>query len=253
MKIRQTFLLCLLSLLVNPVSGKGIDSVRTLLRQKSYSALQSYLDRVVSGSKNISVHHELSRQIVGDYSEMWIRYEESVPDKEPNVSTIHPFNMFLLLHDDSIIYCRMENNLYVNLPKTELDFSDHHAIQGLKNSYYDVYMTSIDVADLFNNSIVYGSHCGWGGTDPPYRIQLDRLVRNKDIKTLDEWLCSPVAEIQVYAIDGFHQLHKSGYKLNITQLRLISLIKKKKGMINTCSGCMHWSQTISEETKTFVF
>jgi hypothetical protein len=80
-------------------------------------------------------------------------------------------------------------------------------------------------------------------------MKLIECVETNDIAMLNEWLRSPVAEIQVYAIDGFSQLRKQGYKLSEEQRRLIKFIKKKKGNINTCSGCLFSSKTISSVTR----
>lgn len=235
------------------IFGQKIDSVKTLINQKSYKQLDIFLTKISSANNRIRYNENVNRQIISSFSEISIDLEESFPGKEQNVYDVYPYNIYLLTSGDRIIFCKMENHRTSFKTIIEIKFSDTDSIKALQKIYAETFNRTISIDDFFNDDIVYGSGCGIVGIDPDYRQKLDKIVKSKNTKELDKWLCSPITEIQVYAVDGLFQLNQKGYKLTAKELDLVEIIKNKRGTIRTCSGCIYSTQTISETTNDFKF
>lgn len=83
---------------------------------------------------------------------------------------------------------------------------------------------------------VYGEECGIGSESPMLRIELKKILEDKNVQELEKWLSSDIAEKRVYAVDGFYSLLKKGFTPNYLQLRLINKIKKEEGKVRHCAG-----------------
>ena len=233
--------------------GQKIDSVKALLNKKSFHALDSYLKRIDSTNRRISYYQEVNRQIINSYTEIVIEFEESFPCKEENVYNVYPYKIKLLTSGDKIIYCRMENHSISIFTTIEASYTLRDSIKQLQRFYQTIYKRNISISDFFSDKIVYGYACGFVGTNPKFRVKLDKLVSLKNTKELHKWLTSPITELQVYAIDGFSQLKKAGLCLTPDELELIKLVKSKEGNLRTCWGCIYGTNTIKEMTKGSLF
>jgi len=246
-------LIYILTLCYCIVHGQQFGQVKKLLSQGDFVIADKYMSKICKKNDDISYNQRVNRQIVGDYSEILIYFEESFPAKEENVYDVFPYLISVLTHSNKIIYCKVLNNNNSNNIVVEYDYTDTSQVNALKSLYSKMYGLKISIDDFFKSNVVYGSACGYGGQDPDMRVQLNELVHTKDIKGLDKWLSSPITEIQIYAVDGFHQLVTKGYKLSPREQELIQVIKTKKGTVRTCSGCMHMTENISQLTEDFRF
>lgn len=113
-------------------------------------------------------------------------------------------------------------------------------------TYLYTYRIDLHFEELFEEEIVYGTRCGFAGSEPRYREKVNQLIASQDTFTLIQWLKSATVEIQLYAIDGILTLKKQDVYFEPWVLQLIETIGKKQGTAYTCSGCNHWNQPISE-------
>jgi len=117
-------------------------------------------------------------------------------------------------------------------------------IDSLNTSYLAIYKTPLNWTQLFDYKNVYGFRCSIDGQEPDMRLELEMLLAKNDYKELNNWLVSPNAERQVYAIEGYYQLKRKGYKLTSDQKRIINAVKGKNGEVKVCRGCIYSSDRI---------
>jgi hypothetical protein len=197
---------------------------------------------------------ELQREIINDFFEQIIVFKKDVQDPENSaIHTIYTHKIKLIKKKEGdVAYYKVIKlkNIKSNgewVP-TEIVLKEdsNSAFQQIKTDFKKVYSQPLNFEELFVTDIVYGSHCGFAGMEPEYRIKMNALVESKDTKTLIRWLNSTTVEIQLYAIDGILSLKASGKEFDQKVLDLIELIEKKEGTAYTCSGCIHWNQPINE-------
>jgi hypothetical protein len=76
--------------------------------------------------------------------------------------------------------------------------------------------------------------------------QLNVLLQDGNVDLIRQWLRSPNAEKQLYALRGYRILVIQGYNLTDEEKRIISIVEQKKGRVSTCSGCMYMNQTFQD-------
>jgi hypothetical protein len=209
----------------------------------------------------LNAHCEYSRDITSKFQEALFYIENSVPIKgSHSMFTVYTYRVALITDGKTILYYNFSERKnkqidgdWVPYLTTIKEYSSTRKMLELKADFKKVYSTDFNEDELFAEGIVYGEGCGFVGQDPEERIKLNNFVTNIDTANLISWLCSTNTEKQVYAVDGFYQLKKKGLKLTDYEIRLLNYIKKKKGDIQTCSGCIYSNETITEMTKDFVF
>lgn len=259
MKVLLTIIVFVLTLQAN---GQPLKEIKQLLASRNFTLFEAYIDTAsekytrVNPKSNVRAIWELKRDLTEIFQECVVDIDESFPSEgEPNIRTVQRYRINVLATSKEIIYydfAEKESNgpgwddFTLNITdsfRNEILFTD------LKRDFIQTYGDSISQQELFNNSNVYGSACSIIGQKPEMREQNDAIVANKDIQLLTKWLKSANTERQVYGIDGLYQLKKKGYKLTEEQLRLINIIKNKKGSLNTCHGCIYSSDKISNIVK----
>jgi hypothetical protein len=240
----------------NIVSGNPIDSIQQLLKVKNYSSLDTYIYKICQGNNRRSSNKPIDRELISNYFETVIRYTESKPTGEPNVSSVYPYYITLVRHNDNIIFYKLIDEHYVNQPCIMVKDKSEPSYTNFKTLYKQIFGRSLVESLLFlyeDNTFVYGSHCSSVGMDPLYRQKLNKAIKYNDTITLRYWVSSTVTEIQVYGVEGFYKLTQKGINPSKSDLKKINAIKRKKGNINFCSGCTYFKVTIHEATKDFIF
>ncbi len=196
----------------------------------------------------------VNREIVDGYFEQVFELTKSVkhPEKE-GTSTLYFNKVKLVSKDTSIIYFQIteqqavkEDGRWVPFDQYLAHDADLQEFDKLKITYIYTYRIDLDMEALFEREIVYGTRCGYAGSEPLYRQKVNQLISTQDLQALIQWLKSPQVEIQLYAIDGILTLKEQGVYVEPWVLGLIETIGKKQGTAYTCSGCNHWNQPISE-------
>ena len=259
MKVLLSITVLLLTL---QASGQSLKEIKQLLAAKDFIAFKTYIDTAskkytrVNPNSKVRAIWELKRDLTATFQECVIDADESFPSEdEPNISTVRRYRINVLATSKEIIYydfAEKESNsaswddFTLNITDS---FRNDILLADLKKNFFNTYNNSINQQELFNNSNVYGSACSIVGQKPKMREENDVIVENKNIQLLTKWLKSTNTERQVYGIDGLYQLKKKGYKLTAEQLRLINIIKNKKGSLNICRGCIYSTDKISNIVK----
>ncbi len=104
---------------------------------------------------------------------------------------------------------------------------------------------SMDTTQLFRDGIVFGYQCGVGGAVPDERFVTDSLLKYRNRVGLLSWLQATNTEKQLYGYDAFVQLKRSGLRLNDEERKLMRMISRKRGSVNTCAWCSFGAEEIS--------
>jgi hypothetical protein len=247
MKVSTLFIVLFLA---TQVAGEPLPKIKQLLNNKDFSSLKIYIDN--PERSNVNFHWQALRTIVGDYQEGIIRIEENVPSNDGTGGSLYNnYKVYLLADRNKIFYYKLIKTVYKNngseqSEKNEqtIDSSnDQKEYVSFENSFRKTYGVSLNHLDLFLTSIVYGSQCGIVGIDPEYMKQLNLLLQNNDIETIRHWLKSANAEKQLYALKGYRILVNQGYNMTEDEKKIISIVKRKKGTVLTCSGCLYMDET----------
>ncbi|HSC40055.1 MAG TPA: hypothetical protein VLD19_19360, partial [Chitinophagaceae bacterium] len=123
---------------------------------------------------------------------------------------------------------------------------DKRKYTGFETTFRQVYRDTLNHRELFLTSIVYGISCGAGGAVPEYMQLLEGLLRKNDVAAIRQWLKSPNAEKQLYAVYGYRALRRRGYIPTQEENRLFAIIQQKQGSVSSCSGCTSSGKTFQE-------
>ncbi|MFT5819353.1 MAG: hypothetical protein ACI8ZM_000576 [Crocinitomix sp.] len=254
------FLFCSFYLQAHPI----LDGLEKSYQSRKYSDLTTYLDGLLDNfSKEITYKSriDIDREIIDCYYEFKIEIEQNTAHKE-NAGTysVDRYIVRIIRLHNTIIHFQIEEKIYVQKGPNEWvqefklikEKADSVSYQKLETSYFVVYNSDLNFADLFEDKIVYGSHCGYAGQDPIYREQLNLYIQKRDKKELQKWLVSATAELQLYAIDGILNLSKKGIRFKDKTYALIEIIANKEGTVNSCAGCTHWNTTIKSEVENLL-
>jgi hypothetical protein len=262
MKVLLTITVLVLAL---QASGQSLKEIKQLLAGKDFVAFKAYIDAAskkytkVNPNSTLRAIWELKRDITPTFQECVIDAEKSFPSEAgSNISRVLRYRINVLATAKEIIYYDFAekksngptwDDFTLNVTDS---FRNDILLAGLRRDFFNTYNDSINQQELFNDSNVYGSACSIVGQKPEMREVNDVLVENKDVQLLTRWLRSTNAEKQVYGVDGLYQLKKKGYKLTAEQLRLIDIIKNKKGNLNICRGCIYSSAKISSIVRSIL-
>ncbi len=254
---KLTLLIALLS--IGSVSAQIEKKVNDVLKTRDFKALEAFTD-TISDYHN-RVHWSMLRDLAGGYREGVLSIEHTVPDKnDPNVSSVYNFLATVIATDSAIVYYQLSEiknkksgDDWVPYRQPIDSLRDENAMQELNTAYRAIFLVDLNEEELFTNEYTYGSRCGWVGMETKGSEQISTMVSLNDRSGLLQWLQSPNAEKQVYAVDGFYQLTLKGIKLTEDELRMIAFVKAKKGRVAVCSGCIHTTDDIGKVTRKFKF
>ncbi len=191
---------------------------------------------------------KLKREIVDNYTEEIIAFVEREQDADnAAISTLRTHHIKLIRKDSSLVFYKLvhlknvkdsDGNWVPTEVRVAVDTADV-SWQLLQQRYQQVYGVALNYHELFTTDLAYGKACGLIGGAPPYRIKLDELIAQRDTATLYQWLRSPAVELQLYAIDGFYQLHHKGLFMRSNVRRLIAVVAQKRGEAYQCGGCIY--------------
>ena len=253
--------LTILLFLTHTLFGQLQTDIKNILATKDFQSFKKYADNLSNRQTHIKAYWEVEREIATGFEERVLIVEKSVPEKkDPNISTVYTFRVNLLSTDKTIFfYDLMErkskkvNNEWVEYYPTIDTYQNDSLFKKLKTTFFKSFGGQFKKQELFTDSIVYGSRCSDAGIDPLEKMYLDHFVEVKDKTSLLKWLQSTNVETQLYAVEGFYKLKKSGYKINDNELQFIKNVLKKKGTARTCSGCIYSREEIKQIAKDFKF
>ncbi len=215
------------------LDSKNIQNVFQLFKQENKK------DGFVGPKFNVTYQREL----ITNYSELLIKCD-SIVKKSEREFQCYFYYIRIIKFKDTIIYCNASS--FKNFSVINYKYSDTILMNIFQSEYFKVYRKLIEIKDLFSEKVIYGNLCGLNGNKLEFRKALDKIIKRKKIKELENWLTSPIAEIQIYAVDGFYQLEKLGYVISPRNLELINQVLSKSGEIQYCSGCFVWYKDIKD-------
>lgn len=233
--------------------GQSVLEIKQLLKDKNFPALKTYIN--TPQKSNVDVSWETLRTIVGDYWEGVVTIQENIPANDgTGGNIINNYIVNLLATDKKIFYYTLTNTFYKNKGSDKWEKNidtvdslfDKREYESFKNLFKQIYNDTLNGQDLFVTYIVYGGNCGIAATDSEYMEKMKQLLQDENVTEIRQWLKSPNAEKQLYAIRGYRTLVNQGYKITDEEKHIIEVIQQKKGTISTCSGCLYSSQTIEQ-------
>ncbi len=84
---------------------------------------------------------------------------------------------------------------------------------------------------------VYGTHCGWGGAEPPERTRLETLIHFQDKVGVLNMLNDSSYVMKAYGAEGVIRLEKRGVAFDQATSTLAAELRKSNALIWTCHGC----------------
>lgn len=108
-----------------------------------------------------------------------------------------------------------------------------------------------DLSNNFTKGYTYGNYCGIAGTPPVLRKDIETYIKNKDIKSIDNWLDSPSVVHRVYAAEALIRLENQMVPITENQRKQIYEIKALETVISACSGCVRGDTTVKEALADF--
>lgn len=238
--------------LIGQATAQPIEKVTSLLKKKDFVNFKNFIDR--HPKTNVDINWEILRDVIPGYQEGIVRITEYPLAGRDTDYTIHNYEIKLLSTEKSIFYYVFNKSYGKEIGNDNWKYfyslidSFNNSIQfaDFKKAFSEGYRAELDENDLFITSIVYGNACGIGGQPPEFQLKLDALLENKDAHTIRKWLKSGNSEKQLFAIQGLRKMKGLGQELTPEDTRIIQLISKKNGLVNTCSGCIFSSDTIKK-------
>lgn len=249
--------LIILIVLISTTSlfGQMQEEVNNALLAKNWTNFQRFAENLSKRDKNISARWAALRDLTKRHQEGIFYFEQYTPDKElANTSNVERFQVNLVHNGKEIIFYQIKQIHYKNSHKTSVilnQYKNEIAYSNFQWAYHDLYDANLNENDLFLEDIVYGERCGRALVTPKEKGLIDDFVANKDTTSLLKWLQSPNSEKQVYAVNGFYELRKTGRVLTKQEEKIIAFIIHKKGNIHICSGCIYDIDDIKNVTKKF--
>jgi hypothetical protein len=236
----------MLLLLSFNTNAQTIEDVKKVLATKNPKYLENFVEN--KNSENFRMRWYNLREIISGYEEGILIIEEHIPREVPNTWRIITHRVNLLTTSNEIFYCEIGKALYGEgkIIETSEKYKNDSLNTIFENTYKQAYHDTLNHNDLFITNIIYGDRCSRVGIKPLYRQKLDSLILQKNASELHQWLISPNAEKQMYAIKGYKALTYMGYVLTNEDKRLLKLVRQKQTSIYTCDLCMYSDQSFQE-------
>lgn len=235
------------------ILAQPLQEIEQLLKFKEFVPLKKFIEKLPKS--NVSIDWEALRTIVGDYKEGIIKIEEYLPAKDgTGGGSINNYSIYVLANQKKIFYYKFTKTVYKNKGSerwekydTTIDYlKDNSEYSSFENFFKDTYGDTLHQNDLFQTSLVYGSHCGLGEANPKLMERLNLFILNRNVDSVRQWLKSANAEKQLYALTGYRILVNLGYEITKMEKRIISVVRQKEGTVKTCSGCLYMDRDFRE-------
>jgi len=106
---------------------------------------------------------------------------------------------------------------------------------------------SKDLTEQFAmGSGTYGTSCGIVGQDPELRVELEKLLDNRNLKRLEDWLETGSNVHKAYAAEGLIRLYNDEVEISAHAIEKINHLKKSRDLLSACRGCIYDTITLEE-------
>ena len=192
--------------------------------------------------------HKDNSQFIGKFWQMGFRFSELGIGRKDEYTDVYIF-----ISSDTLFYCEVRNPELPITASSYFQYIDSLKFKKLSNAWQKTYGVPLQLSDFDSLDYNYGFRCGIDGVRLDGRLLLDEMVRQRDTIMLNQWLQSPLAGRQAYAVDGLYQLNKRGIWLSAQQKKRIKAIQSRDAAVNFCAGCNYSIKRLKDVTKSFVF
>lgn len=144
----------------------------------------------------------------------------------------------IIAKDSTIIFFQIKGldsfNHYKTIIDSNVNFSFFTQFQ---NDFYKTYKSKLNRKYLFIDSINYEEKCSEQEDNSLEYDKMIKLVKNKNIIELNEWLRCGNSELQLFAVKGLFILKSQKQNIDEETSNLIHIILQKKGNINFFVNC----------------
>ena len=251
----------ILNLLIATVSSGQIEKeINAVLVKKDFQKLLQFVSKYERETKGIQIEKGNIREITNGFQEATFTISKGYPIYKGVTITCNP-RLNVIIQGSQIIYFHLKSEEMKNAPKnfdsisdTTYKFIDNKKIYELKKQFEIIYKSSLNLNDLFIDTIAVGNKCGiYPGCLTNQQEQILSWVKTSDTLSLYKWLQSPNVEKQIYAVKGFYYLSLKGIKISENIRAIIRQICQKKGTITTCITCSSEQSNISDVLKHYMF
>lgn len=243
----------LISLLIASFYSKAQEEFPMLKEVIKIGSLEKVKKYLLSASErkeclsDCGRYIRLHREIIPGYNETMISICSCSPiDASSETLSLHHLN--ILSKDSSIFYYSFINYYRDSLLWSD---SDENEVSKFEKSFLEFYGAPLEFKYLFIDSITFGTMCGIDGIPPKHCELVEEFVKQKDIKSLQQWIRSPNTELQLYAAYGFKELSSSGYIIDEKMRKLMHFILNKIGNAQVCIGCSGENMDIKDIKRYF--
>lgn len=256
MKKKISIYIAILTIIACNFSKK--ENIGSYLDDMKYSTLLKYIEKDKLLFKDTFIlpydYNMPKKEIIDGYMVEIIEHFKREPNFKKKEDTItNDYKIKLIYKDNEIIF--YELNKIKNIKNRDKWFTIDSVISTRKNEqsfkeiskkYTNLYGGKLNLNELFNTKHIYGKSCSFSGMNPKHRTEINKIILAKDFDKILVWLKSPIIEIQLYAVEAIYKLGKMDVEIPRDFYHYIKQIEKKKGYVNTCSGCYYEYKKISE-------
>lgn len=199
---------------------------------------------------------------IGEACVNWNAYAELIPGhfqatislmdcKDSAGMILMEHQILKILYKDSAVY-------YYSIGSPHTSFStsartlNYKLFDELRDGCYELYGTGIDADELFKNDFFSTDICGEDGDETKEFGSVKKMIEAKDTTSIFNLVSSANTAKQLYGLYGCIQLEKRGVKLDMRLQNILTFIRRKKGIVSTCSGCLVNSKSITDAIKEFI-
>lgn len=247
------FRLVVFLLFIHHISSASIkEELQVAVHSKNIDSLEFYFKQK-KNDKKLTHYWNYQRTIIADYYEGICEVEYHIPDKDnPAIHSIYTYVLEVIYQKSNMIFYRLsekknkkENKEWVPYLDLYDSYINDSLYKDLEQSFEAVYMAKLNATELFTDHIVFGAACGYIGMDPKEKTLMDNYAAKNDAAAIQKWMQSTNTEKQLYGLYGMNKMINAGYKPNALEEKMMETIRKKKGTVRTCSGCIFGVQPIN--------
>ncbi len=186
-------------------------------------------------------------ELIDSYMLFKIRINKGI-QLSPGISSWISYTINFLRFNSEILYFE-----FIDYKDTSVK-TDNIKFNYFLNSYKKVFNKKTNWKEIIKDtSLIYGDECFYEGEKIKEMAKIENAIKSKNIPLLEDWISSPLPELQAFAVNGFYQLYKVGYKLTAKQQEMVRVVKNKKGELHTCSGCFVEDRDFRDVLSEFTF
>ncbi|MBE9577041.1 hypothetical protein [Flavobacterium proteolyticum] len=233
------------------------DDIKSALSTKDYLKLENCIEKLFDEDK-INGRLKYFREVAPGFNEGFFEYYQYIYKNGKKTSSLEGFQIKLITSENEIIYYEFNEEKNKKVKSSWSDsyewepyyvliekFQNDKEFENLKTSFKNNFQAELNEKELFLTNITFGNGCGAAAMYSKERMQLNEFVDKKDKKSILKWLQSTNTEKQMFAVEGFLKLMKSGTKFSQQELTLLNYITNKKGTVRVCYGCSYRVEEIN--------